>query len=62
MKPITVILAEDHVIVREGLLALLRRETDILIVGQASDGRRAVSLVAELQPDVIVHGHRHAHC
>lgn len=54
MKPITIILAEDHVIVREGLLALLRRETDILIVGQASDGRRAVSLVAELQPDVIV--------
>lgn len=54
MNPITIVLAEDHVIVREGLLALLRLESDILIVGQASDGRQAIALVAELRPDVIV--------
>ena len=54
MRSISIILAEDHTIVREGLLALLRREPDIYIVGQVSDGRRAVALVAELKPDVIV--------
>lgn len=54
MKTINIIIAEDHTIVREGLLALLRRDTDIQIIGQVSDGRRAVALVAELKPDVIV--------
>jgi len=54
MKPITVVIAEDHTIVREGLLALLTREADIHIVGHASDGRQAVALVSSLQPDVVV--------
>ncbi|MES2466114.1 MAG: response regulator transcription factor [Verrucomicrobiota bacterium] len=54
MKPITVLLAEDHMIVREGLRALLKLETDIKIVGEAENGRQAVALVGQLGPDVVV--------
>ncbi len=54
MKPITVLLVDDHEIVREGLAALLGTEADILVVGQASSGRQAVQLVKQLAPDVVV--------
>lgn len=54
MSTITVVLAEDHMIVREGLRALLKLERDIQIVGEASDGRRAVALTKTLHPDVVV--------
>jgi len=54
MNPITVILAEDHLIVREGLRALLALESDIKVIGEAGNGREAVTLVAELYPDVVV--------
>jgi len=54
MNPITVLLAEDHTIVREGLLALLKLESDIKVIGQAENGRQAVALVESLCPDVIV--------
>lgn len=54
MKPITVILVEDHAIVREGLRALLKLEADIQIVGLLENGREAVVAAAEFSPDVIV--------
>lgn len=54
MNPITVLLSEDHMIVREGLLALLKQETDIQVVGEAENGRQAVALAASLAPDVVV--------
>ncbi len=54
MKTITVLLAEDHLIVREGLRALLKSEADICIVGEADNGREAVDLTRTLRPDVIV--------
>ena len=54
MKKITVLLAEDHLIVREGLLALLKLEEDVEVVGQAGNGRQAVELAQKLQPGVIV--------
>jgi DNA-binding NarL/FixJ family response regulator len=54
MNPITVLLAEDHMIVREGLLALLKREEDISVVGEAENGRQAVALAASLSPTVVV--------
>ena len=53
-KTIKVLLADDHTIVREGVRALLSREDDITIVGEASDGREAVQMAQDLQPDVVV--------
>jgi DNA-binding NarL/FixJ family response regulator len=53
-KSITVLLVEDHKIVREGLRALLRAETDIEVVAEADSGRHAVELMEKLHPDVIV--------
>ena len=54
MKTITVLLAEDHSIVREGLCALLKPEPDIEVIGQACNGREAVKLTRSLRPDVVV--------
>ena len=54
MKRITVLLADDHLVVREGLRALLKSESDIEVVGEARDGRRAVQLTKALLPDVVV--------
>lgn len=52
--PIRVLLAEDHQIVREGLRKLLEGEPDIEVVGEVFTGRRAVEMVRELRPDVVV--------
>lgn len=54
MSTITVLLAEDHLIVREGLRALLQLEDGIEVIGEAENGRQAVELAASLRPDVIV--------
>lgn len=54
MTEIKVLLADDHGIIRSGLRALLQSQQDISIVGEAGDGRQAVELVKELQPDVII--------
>jgi DNA-binding NarL/FixJ family response regulator len=54
MKRITVLLAEDHLIVREGFRSLLKIESDIEVVGEAETGRQAVSLAKKLRPMVVV--------
>ena len=54
MKPITVLLADDHAVVREGLRVLLEAEGDIHVVGEAEDGRRAVEMTKALLPAVVV--------
>lgn len=54
MNPITVLLADDHRIVREGLLALLKQEPDIRVVGEAENGRQAVTLAGTLAPAVVL--------
>jgi signal transduction histidine kinase/ActR/RegA family two-component response regulator len=52
--PIRVLVADDHIVMREGLARLLSQEPDIDIVGQAADGQEAVRLAAALLPDVIL--------
>jgi len=51
---ITVFLADDHTIVRDGLCSFLSAQRDIEVVGEASNGRDAVQRVAQLRPDVAV--------
>ncbi len=54
-KPkLRVVLADDHAIVREGLRALIDRQPDMEVVGEAGDGRAAVDVCERLLPDVIV--------
>jgi DNA-binding NarL/FixJ family response regulator len=53
-QSITVLLAEDHTIVREGLRTLLEAEGDIRVVGEAETGRQAVELTKKLHPAVVV--------
>ena len=54
MKQITVLLAEDHMIVREGFRKMLEAEDDFQIVGEAQDGRKAVALAKKFHPEVVL--------
>jgi DNA-binding NarL/FixJ family response regulator len=53
-KPITVLLAEDHSIVREGLCSLLLADGRFAVAGEACNGREAVEMARTLRPDVIL--------
>ena len=50
----TVVLADDHTVVRDGLRVLLEAQSDISVVGDAGNGREAVRLALQLHPDVVV--------
>ena len=54
MKRITVLLAEDHAVVREGFRKMLELEADLEVVGEAEDGREAVAMVKQLRPAVVL--------
>lgn len=54
MKRITVMLAEDHMVVREGFRKMLELEADLEVVGEAQDGRQAVALGIKLRPAVVL--------
>ncbi len=53
-EKITVLVADDHAVVRAGLATILGEQPDITIVGEAADGLEATSKVLELKPDVIL--------
>jgi len=54
MKRISVLLVEDHTIVREGFRKMLEMEADLQVIGEAEDGRQAVALAKKLRPDVVL--------
>lgn len=51
---IRIVLVDDHIVMRQGLAALLRDEPDMAIVGEASDGQSAIKLVHDIRPDVVL--------
>lgn len=53
-KKITIILVDDHQLVRESCRELLSAEPDMEVIGEASDGLKAVALAQELQPDLVI--------
>ena len=54
MSKVKILLVEDHVVMRQGLKALFTREADLEVVGEASNGREALALTRDLQPDVVL--------
>lgn len=54
MTPIRVLVADDHVVMREGICLLLEAEPDIKVVGQANDGQEALEKAQKLIPDVVL--------
>jgi len=51
---IKILLADDHIIFRDGIRSILENETDIEIIGEADDGLKAIQLTDELQPDIVL--------
>ena len=54
MKKLRVLLADDHIVMRAGLRALLDRQSNFEVVGECENGREAVELTGSLRPDVVV--------
>lgn len=52
--PIRIVIADDHEIFRDGFKVMLRKQTEIEIVGEAENGHELVELVGRLQPDVVI--------
>jgi two-component system, NarL family, response regulator NreC len=54
MKKLRILLADDHIVMRTGLRALLERQPNLEVVGESENGRETVGLAASLRPDVVV--------
>ena len=54
MKKISILLADDHRVVREGLRVLVETEGDIQVVGESKTGREAIDMTLQLHPNVVV--------
>lgn len=54
MKPIRILLADDHAVVRQGFRAILAQQSDMVIVGEAGNGREVMTLAEQTTPDLIV--------
>ncbi len=52
--PVTILLVDDHSVMRDGLRSLLQTQGDLTVVGEASTGRQAIQMVKDLSPDVVV--------
>lgn len=54
MTKIRILLVDDHTILRSGIRSLLENEPGLIVIGEAEDGRKAVSLACQLKPDVVI--------
>ncbi|TAK14085.1 MAG: response regulator transcription factor, partial [Anaerolineae bacterium] len=54
MKTIRILVADDHPVVRDGLVAILSTQPDFEVVGEAGDGKQALELAASQQPDLML--------
>ena len=54
MTPVRILLADDHIVMRNGLRLLLERQPHLQVVGEAADGRQAVALCESANPDVVI--------
>lgn len=54
MKPIKIMIADDHLMVRQGIIQLLELEGDIKCIGEASDGEECLQLIEQINPDVVL--------
>ena len=54
MESMRVLIADDHPVVREGLAAMLSKQPDIEVVGDAGNGREAIDRTRELRPDIVL--------
>ncbi|HAY85743.1 MAG TPA: DNA-binding response regulator, partial [Chloroflexi bacterium] len=54
MKPIRVLIVDDHAMVRKGLVAILKNQPELDLVGEACDGREAIGACEQYHPDVIL--------
>ena len=52
--PTTILVADDHAIIRQGLCSLLEKQPDIKVVGEAEDGQKAIELIRKLKPDIAI--------
>ncbi|MEE8345902.1 MAG: response regulator transcription factor [Dehalococcoidia bacterium] len=53
-KPISIVIADDHALVREGTRQILEDHPGLVVTGEAQDGEEAVAMVSRLQPDVVL--------
>jgi DNA-binding NarL/FixJ family response regulator len=54
MKSCRILLADDHLLVRQGIKRILAEDPDLEVIGEAADGREALKLLEELQPDLVI--------
>ena len=54
MSKTRIVIVDDHTLIRQGIAGLLDSQPDLVVVGQAGDGRTGIELIAELRPDVAV--------
>ncbi len=54
MNAVRIVLADDHIVMRNGLRLLLERQPNLQVVGEAADGRQAVALIEKTEPDVVI--------
>ena len=60
MSKISIVLADDHVLVRKGIVAMLESEQEIEVVGEAGNGSEALASAKSLHPDILLLDHPHA--